>query len=51
MDKFYQEKTGKSDFVPSEIRDVSFQAIAWIQAFMKCKFPHFYLFSACFGSF
>ena len=22
-------------------RDVSFQAIAWIQAFMKLKFPHY----------
>ena len=26
-------------------RDVSFQAIAWIQAFMKLKFPHFFIFS------
>ena len=32
-------------------RDVSFQAIAWIQAFMKFKFPHFYLFSAHFGGY
>ena len=32
-------------------RDVSFQAIAWIQAFMKLKFPHFYLFLARFGGF
>ena len=26
------------------LRDVSFQAIAWIQTFMKSKFPHFHLF-------
>ena len=32
-------------------RDVSFQAIAWIQAFMNLKVPHFYLFLACFGGF
>ena len=32
-------------------RDVSFQAIAWIQAFMKLKFPNFYLFLARFGGF
>ena len=32
-------------------RDVSFQAVTWIQAFMKSNFLHFYLFSARFGGF
>ena len=32
-------------------RDVSFQAIGWIQAFMKSKFLQFYLFSACLEDF
>ena len=32
-------------------KDVSFQAIAWIQAFMKPKFPQFYLFLTRFGGF
>ena len=32
-------------------RDVSFQAIAWIQAFMKSKFLHFYLFHAVLEAF
>ena len=35
----------------SNSRDVSFQAIAWIQAFIKSKFPHFYLLLARFGGF
>ena len=32
-------------------RDVSFPAFAGIPAFMKSKFPHFYLFLAHFGGF
>ena len=38
-------------FICGDDRDVSFQAIAWIQAIMKLKFLHFYLFLAHFGGF
>ena len=31
-------------------KDTSFQAIAWIKAFVKSKFSHLNLFSAPFGA-
>ena len=36
-------------FTGCACRDASFQAMAWIQAFMKSIFLHFYLFSTHFG--
>ena len=48
MLKFERKRGDRSNIL---FRDVSFQANAWIQAFMKSKFPHFYLFSARYRGF